>query len=61
MKDFIKIEITPCANGFIVEAHGDNNGKVVTETFACEGAASVMRRIPRLLKKLAVEFVDDEV
>lgn len=54
MKDIIKIEITPAKNGFILEAHGDNKGKVVTETYACESAASVMRRLPSLLKKLGV-------
>lgn len=59
MKDFIKIEIRPVANGFIIEAHADNRGKVLTETYACEGTASVMRRLPRLLKNMLVGEVHD--
>lgn len=54
MKDIIKIEITPAHKGFIIEAHGDNNGKVVTKTYACESAASVMRQLPDLMRNLQV-------
>ena len=60
MKDIIKIEITPAKNGYILEAHGDNNGKVVTETYACESAASVMRRLPPLLQNLRAPYYGDK-
>lgn len=53
MKDLIKIEITQVTNGFVIEAHGVNGkGKVITDTYACETQASVMRRLPDLIKKL---------
>lgn len=52
MKDIIKIEITSVKQGFMIEAHGESKGKVVTDTYACETAASVMRRLPDLIKKL---------
>jgi len=57
MKDIFKIEITPAKNGFIIEAHADNKGKVVTETYACESQASVMRRVSDLAKKLQYPMV----
>lgn len=56
MKDIIKIEITPAANGFILEAHADNKGKVVTATYACESQQSVMRRLPDLLKTMEFKW-----
>jgi hypothetical protein len=56
VKDVIKIEITPAANGFIIEAHADKNGKVATTTYACESQQSVMRRLPELLKKLEYKW-----
>lgn len=54
VKDIIKLEVRPVNNGFVIEAHGDNKGKVVTQTFACESAASAVRRLTSLIKKLEV-------
>lgn len=52
MKDIIKIEITQATDGFIIEAHGESKGKVITDTYACETQASVMRKLPDLIRKL---------
>lgn len=53
VKDIIKIEITQATDGFIIEAHGSNSkGKVFTDTYACETQASVMRKLPDLIRKL---------
>jgi len=54
-KKLIKIELGAVQNGYLISAHYDNHGKVQTETYACETQASVMRRIPMLLKNIRVE------
>lgn len=61
MKDIIKIEITPTKNGWIMQAHGDDGkGKVLSDTYACESGASLMRRLPVLLKKMRCGGSDDQ-
>lgn len=61
MKDIIKIEVTPAKNGYIIETHADNKGKVVTDTYACESAASAVRRFTSLIKKLEVVSDGNEI
>lgn len=56
MKDIVKIEIAPAKNGYILEAHGESKGKVITDTYACETAASLMRKLPDLLKNLKYPY-----